>query len=274
MNNELVRVITLKNLYCMNNHIHRSIEINYTEQDGVVYYIENKPIYLKKKHVIILNAQFPHRVEINNKSARLISIEIDMPFFENLNCRQLLDDGANHQVIMAENLIEAVIEEVQNSYYSAGCDSHLCNGILFLIELIRKQTNFSISFNAKVYIANNILSISSLDDVAKHLNISAVHMQRVFKKETGISIGKYITNIRMKTAEYLLKNTKIPIGEIDEKIGMNSRQAFYSCFKKFYGISPSEYRKQMQNKTRGRFCCLMVQCKTRQGQDKGTVLLS
>jgi transcriptional regulator GlxA family with amidase domain len=56
------------------------------------------------------------------------------------------------------------------------------------------------------------------------------------------TIWSYLTEIRLKNSIQLLLHTDIPIGDIDEKIGINSRQNFYKLFKSKYNISPSEYR--------------------------------
>ena len=56
-------------------------------------------------------------------------------------------------------------------------------------------------------------------------------MERVFKQETGDSIWNYLNNIRMENAVYYLTQSNIPIGDIDELVGIHSRQNFYLLFK-------------------------------------------
>jgi transcriptional regulator GlxA family with amidase domain len=69
-------------------------------------------------------------------------------------------------------------------------------------------------------------------------------MERVFKQETGDSIWNYLNNIRMENAVYYLTQSNIPIGDIDELVGIHSRQNFYLLFKNKYQVSPSQYRKR------------------------------
>lgn len=66
-------------------------------------------------------------------------------------------------------------------------------------------------------------------------------MQRIFKQFTNQTVWTYLVALRVKKEAYLLRYTDIPIGDIDENIGINSRQNFYILFKKTHGIiSPSE----------------------------------
>lgn len=69
-------------------------------------------------------------------------------------------------------------------------------------------------------------------------------MERLFKQETGMSVWTYLNNIRIEKSLYYLTELNIPIGNIDELVGIHSRQNFYLLFKKKYGISPAQYRKK------------------------------
>ena len=52
----------------------------------------------------------------------------------------------------------------------------------------------------------------------------------------------------MERAAYYLTSLNYPVGDIDELVGIHSRQNFYLLFKKKYGISPSQYRKKAAGK--------------------------
>ena len=56
--------------------------------------------------------------------------------------------------------------------------------------------------------------------------------------------------IRIQKATEMLKNTSMSINEIMEKTGFNSRNTFVRVFKKFEGLTPSEYKK-LNYKERG-----------------------
>jgi YesN/AraC family two-component response regulator len=86
----------------------------------------------------------------------------------------------------------------------------------------------------------------SLEFLAKHFGISTSYLSHRFKNVTGFSVTDYIQMTRIRNAQALLINTKIPITEISEPCGFNCFSQFNRVFRKHIGMSPSTYRKQSQ----------------------------
>lgn len=88
----------------------------------------------------------------------------------------------------------------------------------------------------------------SLDDVAKSTGLSEGYLSSIFKAETGDTIYEYITKIRMQKARELLsQNQEMKIREISDMLGYNNIQSFIRYFKKYYGMTPAEYRKSAED---------------------------
>lgn len=86
----------------------------------------------------------------------------------------------------------------------------------------------------------------SLEFLAKHFGISTSYLSHRFKNVTGFSVTDYIQMTRIRNAQALLINTKMPITEIAEPCGFNCFSQFNRVFRKHIGMSPSTYRKQSQ----------------------------
>ena len=56
------------------------------------------------------------------------------------------------------------------------------------------------------YIQNNYMNEVKLSNVAKMSSVSAEHLSRVFKKETGFGFNEYLTILRLQKAEFMLSN--------------------------------------------------------------------
>ena len=67
----------------------------------------------------------------------------------------------------------------------------------------------------------------------------------MLKKEVGFNIITYINKRRIFTSLKLLKDTTLSIEEISDLIGINNTPYFYTLFKKEMGISPKQYRKNI-----------------------------
>ena len=98
------------------------------------------------------------------------------------------------------------------------------------------------------YIRRNLtdgeLSVNSL---AEKMHLNPTYMNRMFKKEKGISVGQFIINERMKMAGYLLKEGKVNAESAAWQAGYKNYAAFRLAFKKYFGCSPSQYREKCRN---------------------------
>ncbi|MDR1936984.1 MAG: response regulator [Tannerellaceae bacterium] len=77
------------------------------------------------------------------------------------------------------------------------------------------------------------------------IGLSRVQLHRKLKELTGIPAGDFIRNIRLKQAAELLKGKKMNISQIAYAVGFANQTHFSTAFKKFYGISPTEYMAQI-----------------------------
>ena len=92
------------------------------------------------------------------------------------------------------------------------------------------------------YISQNLAGNLSLDVIAQELHISPSHLSRTFKKATSGSLTEYINKERISKAKELLQNTNLLTYEIAEAVGYKDATYFSSIFRKYEGISPSEYK--------------------------------
>lgn len=87
----------------------------------------------------------------------------------------------------------------------------------------------------------------NLDIAASMLYISPNYLRQMFKKVTGETFIEYLTNQRMKKAAELLRDNSLKISDITEQVGYSSQSYFTKCFKKYYNVTPTEYRENIMN---------------------------
>lgn len=97
---------------------------------------------------------------------------------------------------------------------------------------------------AEQYIHHNLAAVS-VQSVARHLHISEHTLLNLFKTRMGIGTVEYIKNTKMEVACCKLAAEEFTIGEIAEQLGYADQFVFSKCFRKYYGVSPSEYRKKI-----------------------------
>lgn len=97
------------------------------------------------------------------------------------------------------------------------------------------------------FIQNYYMRDLSLDDVAGAVYLSGGYLSNIFKAETGDTVFEYITKVRMQKARnLLLENPSMKIKDISDCLGYNNVQSFIRYFKKHYGDTPVEMRKNQE----------------------------
>lgn len=83
--------------------------------------------------------------------------------------------------------------------------------------------------------------------IAEKLFISTRQLQRIIKKQYGMSLRRTVIDLRLKTAAEMLLTSKLSAEEIGRTVGFSSKSGFYREFSKKFGVPPMKYR--VQNKT-------------------------
>lgn len=82
----------------------------------------------------------------------------------------------------------------------------------------------------------------SLNFLASYFNFSPNHMSMMFSQQTGVSFIKYLTDYRMNKAKELLRCTNKRSVDISLEVGYKDPHYFSYCFKKYQGVTPTQYR--------------------------------
>lgn len=100
----------------------------------------------------------------------------------------------------------------------------------------------SVVQSAKLHIdaayANPDLSLIS---VASHVFVHPTHLSHIFKKVTGVSFSQYLLDQRLQQAREMIGQGYCNLGFISVKTGFNDPYYFSKCFKKQFGITPTQY---------------------------------
>ncbi len=79
----------------------------------------------------------------------------------------------------------------------------------------------------------------------RHKNFfSKEYLSKLFKSRYGCGIYTYVQEIRMQRAKALLMNPDIKIQSISQRLGYTDNNYFSKAFKNYYGISPTQFRKE------------------------------
>ena len=96
------------------------------------------------------------------------------------------------------------------------------------------------------YFHENYNKLISIEDYAASQHMSVSWFIRNFKEYTESTPAQYILSLRISNAQTLLETTNYNVTEIAEIVGYDNPLYFSRLFKKQSGMSPSDFRKQLQ----------------------------
>lgn len=173
--------------------------------------------------------------------------------YENSTQNFLLFDTKKSEAIQ-DFLLGMMLELCEERPYSQKT-THLMLGLLFTYlqrdhsETIRfsKYASSGIGYIPQIlsYIHENYQT-TSVEDIAEHFYISRAYLSRVFKAFTNCTISQTLRQVRMQNASEYLRNTQLSVQNIADAVGYGDVTFFIRAFKKTYGTTPLQYRKQHQ----------------------------
>lgn len=110
----------------------------------------------------------------------------------------------------------------------------------------RNRTGDEIVRSSVQYMEENYQNYNlTVSDIATHIGFSESHLRNAFKKETGSGVIQFLSKIRMEAAKKMLANPNATASEIAVNAGFSEYAHFCRVFRKYTGLSPSEYRKRL-----------------------------
>lgn len=125
--------------------------------------------------------------------------------------------------------------------------NHLANSVGKAADLIHarnKKLSQSVVRKIIEYLNRNFDKDISLDDLGNIAYMNPKYVCRLIKKETGSNFSDILLEIRVEKAKELLRQPDLKTYEIAAKIGIEDSRYFSKVFKKYAGMTPTEYRQQ------------------------------
>ncbi len=239
-------------------HCHSLYEVVYFEDGDVVYLIEGKEYRPKPYSVLLIGPNVFHGVKIMStmpyKRYVLHFSEEIVP--EEIRKQLLSFYGANSGKIYYENIsnfglregyegvfnCRSMPDDIKEMSVSIAAQS-LLSKLLFMSKTVdntapKGNLNTAVS-DMITYLNENICTPISLDFLSKKFYISKHHLNKVFRKATGTTVGKYINYKRVIQAQQLI-NKGYSASRAAIESGFGDYSSFYRAYTKLLGHVPSD----------------------------------
>lgn len=84
----------------------------------------------------------------------------------------------------------------------------------------------------------------SLEDLARTLSISPYYLSRIFRQETGSSLGQFLAYVRVEKSKQLLTETDLSLSQIAQQCGFSDQSYYTKVFRRCCGTTPHSYRRE------------------------------
>lgn len=161
----------------------------------------------------------------------------------------VVETGLSFNDILPNNRLN-IIEELQSKGSIEEMEVWILEIYRHTLDLTKRNRSSKVSKlidEVKSYIADNYHnSYLSIDEIAGKLFVNYAHLCFIFKRDTGVTINEYLTELRIKKAKELFDNGDTLVLKVASKVGYADANYFGKCFKKFYGLAPSKYIENIQ----------------------------
>lgn len=249
-------------------HFHQDIELLFVLEGTVKVILENREICLNTEDIYVVNSNVKHSLEANG-DILLMRLQIryqtvvkgaemeDIRFW----CDSTVSENSNYDELRRK-LFVMIRHYAENKTYDQTFEFLAdCYGILNCIttQFMMRPAELAVSEDAdryedrirqiNHYIYQNYDHDISLKELSEKLYLSNGYLSRFFKKNYGMNFAQYLTKVRVFRAADDLRYSDDSITRIAYNNGFTSAALFNKVFKKFYGQTPSEFRKNTVERT-------------------------
>lgn len=255
----------------LNPHKHDFIELRYVFSGSCNYILDGVSYAVKSGDIIICNPGVEHtNTFIHSKEP---TTEFHVGFtdihLKNLPKNTLYPENqspifyipANHRQEFVKCCYEILSEYDSKKQINDLMIKSLVMKLLVLLirELYPEQKSeepqtvgYEFESSNKTYVVNTIITYLtenyarkiSLSKISQNMYLSPVYISKLFKEETGESPINYLIQLRLEKAKDILSNSENPsIKDIAKSVGYDDAYYFSKLFKKYYGVSPSNFKK-------------------------------
>lgn len=236
-------------------HFDLNIHLIYVLAGEVMIEKEETILSLQKNDFYILSKSLVHTVY--TKNARAFEIVLKYDFEEQAD--QVFEGNSvtnakrtDHQVIQSiERLLKLYILQEKQTI------SAVFEEYFHILQLLEKEYTKPSTieeersmkqkvYELKFYIDNNFDKDIRLVDIANKLYVSDQYLSRSFSNEIGMPMNEYLIRKRLEKVRKDLLETEKSITDIAFSAGFSNINSFNRLFKKYQGLTPSEFRKEIK----------------------------
>ena len=241
---------------------HENIEILIIDEGFGAVYANGDVISVSKDDIVIFNNNCLHSIATEGAELKFRYLIIDRTFClmngfdtNKLRFKVKIKDGRINELM--DRLYSTYLKRDEIEFSTLAIRSVALDLALLLCRdyTQKEESSTANEDSAAEYVKKAIDYISasykkdfSLDDVADFVGVSKYYLSRGFHKYTGYPFVSYVNYTRCKMAKKLLSDARMSIYEVALQCGFKNKSYFAKSFKRYVGVLPGEYRRDLAGK--------------------------
>lgn len=157
----------------------------------------------------------------------------------------LSDLGIQPDAVFAGELTTELYEKsVKSTFDMIKWLSHFIDAIIICLD--KNSGGITLIKKVKSYIRENYSNDINRQNIASVVSVNSDYLSRLFNKQVGVSIPEYIAGVRIEHAKRLMLSD-LPVSNIALEVGIENFSYFSKLFKKYTGMTPTEYKKSLSS---------------------------
>ena len=255
---EKLNVFAAEVRYCK-PHWHPAPELIAVLEGGFTVSVGQQIRELGPYDTLYINAEEVHSLSATQAGSRLVTVQFSPGLFDALHAAPVLDwrplPAARAEVWRALKALLTHIVDGRAPFQRIAAIYLLLDALVSAGQPVARAGS---TLREAAMIKRGIAYINqhydrplTLDDVASHSGMSYSWFSRLFKKVSRYNFKEYLTLVRLNKARTLLRDTQTPITTISHACGFQEHKYLIAAFKKYGGLTPTEYRKRFFSSQNG-----------------------
>lgn len=198
----------------------RNLTLCFSASGSLMKHFQNRYFSLTENQCDILRL-------IEGCLATDFTLDFETP--ENTQYLSFIDEDKSNLQLMSAYITELLFSIYDNNIVGKATDMHDA-------QIFKKAVS---------YMRQNIYRSLSLQEIAVHCGVSQSGLKRLFTRFSGYPVHRYFLKMKLDTASLSLKNGE-SVSQTALKLGFSSQAYFSSAFRREIGVSPREYRQNLQ----------------------------
>lgn len=231
-----------------------------------IFSMDGVDIPVKSDDIILSPKQGTHTITASDNKFRFLYLGFDLAedacfeyltvfqmYLKALRCNQCAEDHYGIGTILNSMITEFNQELPYSFEYLTNCLetvmilAYRTFGSFRLSPALRGVAPASVGttvYTLIKYVEDHIFSIPDIRTLAREMHFNYTYISHAFRKKTGITLQKYILQVKIKKSQELIAENRWSLSEIACMLNYESIQSFSKAFRKETGMSPREYRKR------------------------------